>query len=223
MKLSKQQIAGLSWPKGATHLRVITTDGKSAVASRKSAPTSLEGVDGEWRFGALVMDAKGKKEAFTPLAGDVVPAQQPQDAPAVEPGGTATQTEAVTGTVSVGGTKEARAALFELYAAGGYTKRAAAEKVSKDNGLDLILCWNCVHQVAGRAKKAGVVGSWVRAGRVGGSGAGSEKRALKAARKAIIKALLASDTSDGQSAKALLAEFRRVFAGCKAIVVRLDV
>ena len=219
MKLSKAQISNLAWPKGATHLRVVTTDGKQAVASRKSAPASLEGVDGEWKFGALVIDAKGKKEAFAPMAGDVLSAPEPQEAPAPAPGGTATQPESATPAVRPGSTADVRQRLLNLYLAGTHTKRQATDIVAHETGTDVIDVWNQVHGVAGRAKKAGVTsGSWVR-GKRAGTGEGNEKRALKADRKAVIKALL--DPSGAPGAK--VEEFRRVFAGCKAIVVRLDV
>lgn len=66
MKLTKQIIKSLTWPTGATHLRVDCPGGKHAVADRKSAAVSFDGIEGELTFGAEVKDGKSRK--FVPLA-----------------------------------------------------------------------------------------------------------------------------------------------------------
>ncbi len=83
MNLTKTQIAKLAWPKGATHLKVTTANGKNAVATKRSAAVSLDGIDGEWQFGVVIKD--GKKETFKALPNAVAEPVilPPSDPPAV--------------------------------------------------------------------------------------------------------------------------------------------
>ena len=80
MKLTQQQIASIAWPKGATHMRIETTNGKTARASRKEAPKLFADVEAEiWQFG--ILEGKGKATTFKPLANPVaLPAPIPAEA-----------------------------------------------------------------------------------------------------------------------------------------------
>lgn len=66
MRITKSIIKNLSWPTGATHLRVDCEGGKHAIADKKGAAVSFDGIDGELTFGAVVRD--GKNQRFMPLA-----------------------------------------------------------------------------------------------------------------------------------------------------------
>lgn len=81
MKLTKTLINHIisNAPKGATHLKVTTAAGKFAISGLKQAASSLEGVDGDVVFGAIV--GKGKDAKFTPtLDGKVDLAKASEDA-----------------------------------------------------------------------------------------------------------------------------------------------
>jgi hypothetical protein len=60
----------ITWPKGSTHLRLVTPEGKKAVVA-KGSESSITGVDGLITFMACVK-APGKKPAFNDFAGSPV-------------------------------------------------------------------------------------------------------------------------------------------------------
>ncbi len=66
-EFTKATLKALSWPKGATHARLTTPEGKTAVSAKKSVAASFDGVAGIIEFGAMVKN--GKKQEFAPIAG----------------------------------------------------------------------------------------------------------------------------------------------------------
>ena len=66
-EFTKATLKALSWPKGATHARLTTPEGKTAVSAKKSVAASFDGVAGIIEFGAMVKN--GKKREFAPIAG----------------------------------------------------------------------------------------------------------------------------------------------------------
>jgi len=92
MKITKQFIKSLTWPTGATHLKVETPAGKHAIADRKSAPVSLDGIEGTLTFGAMVKKSpKDKAGVFTPLSNGAVK-EEALPAPAATVAATTTST-----------------------------------------------------------------------------------------------------------------------------------
>lgn len=87
MRITKSIIKNLSWPTGATHLRVDCEGGKHAIADRKGAAVSFDGIEGDLTFGAVVKEGKAQK--FMPLANgkvDMATLAKPTPvAPAVKP------------------------------------------------------------------------------------------------------------------------------------------
>ena len=67
MEFTKTTLKALSWPKGATHARLSTPAGKTAVSAKKSIVSSFDGVFGIIEFGAMVKN--GKKSEFAPIVG----------------------------------------------------------------------------------------------------------------------------------------------------------
>ena len=79
MHITANLIKSLTPPAGATHLRLTTDKGKTAVAPRDRAPVNFDGTDGELEWGAII----GGK--FAPISGGKVAEkapETPQDAPA---------------------------------------------------------------------------------------------------------------------------------------------
>jgi hypothetical protein len=66
-EFTKATLKALSWPKGATHARLTTPEGKTAVSAKKSVVASFDGVSGTIEFGAMIKN--GKKQEFVPIAG----------------------------------------------------------------------------------------------------------------------------------------------------------
>lgn len=72
-KFTKASIKALAWPKGATHVKLTTPNGKWTVVEKRSAVASLDGTEGTLTFGAMIKSSpKDKTGTFTPIVAPTV-------------------------------------------------------------------------------------------------------------------------------------------------------